>query len=82
MQPQIEGGRRRDARPPTRREAIGQAGAGGPRAVYDAPRQASRHAFNQDLQIQIDGSATQLVDLVDDGRAGHLRRPRSSRTAW
>ena len=38
-----------------------------PAAVYDAPRRASRHAFIQDLQIQIDGSATQLVDLSTTG---------------
>ena len=31
------------------------------------PRRASRHAFDQDVQIQIDGSATQLVDLSTTG---------------
>ena len=31
------------------------------------PRRASRHAFHQDVQIQIDGSATQLVDLSTTG---------------
>jgi hypothetical protein len=31
------------------------------------PRRASRHAFNQNVQIQIDGSATQLVDLSTTG---------------
>jgi hypothetical protein len=34
---------------------------------HQPPRRASRHAFNQDVQIQIDGSATQLVDLSTTG---------------
>ena len=38
-----------------------------PAEVYDAPRRASRYAFNHDVQIQIDGSATQLVDLSTTG---------------
>ena len=39
-----------------------------PAAVeHQPPRRASRHAFNQDVQIQIDGSATQLVDLSTTG---------------
>jgi hypothetical protein len=36
-------------------------------ASHEPPRRASRQAFNQDVQIQIDGSATQLVDLSTTG---------------
>jgi hypothetical protein len=35
--------------------------------VHDPPRRASRQAFNEDVQIQIDGSATLLVDLSMTG---------------
>jgi chromosome segregation ATPase len=35
--------------------------------VHDPPRRASRQAFNEDVQIQIDGSATMLVDLSMTG---------------
>jgi hypothetical protein len=38
-----------------------------PADVHDPPRRASRQAFNEDVQIQIDGSATMLVDLSMTG---------------
>jgi PilZ domain len=38
-----------------------------PADVHDPPRRASRQAFNEDVQIQIDGSATLLVDLSMTG---------------
>jgi chromosome segregation ATPase len=38
-----------------------------PRTVHDPPRRASRHAFSQVIEVQIDGSATQLVDLSTTG---------------
>jgi len=38
-----------------------------PAMHHDPPRRASRQAFNQEIQVQIDGSATQLVDLSTTG---------------
>jgi chromosome segregation ATPase len=35
--------------------------------THDPPRRASRQAFNEDVQVQIDGSATLLVDLSMTG---------------
>jgi hypothetical protein len=35
--------------------------------AHDPPRRASRQAFNEDVQVQIDGSATMLVDLSMTG---------------
>ncbi len=66
MQPQIEEAVEEPAPAPTRGKRSAKPEPA-PAAVYDAPRRASRHAFTQDLQIQIDGSATQLVDLSTTG---------------
>jgi hypothetical protein len=38
-----------------------------PAAVHDTPRRASRQAFDKEIQIQIDGGATLLVDLSMTG---------------
>ena len=52
--------------PQTAPAAAAARGSGDP-SYNSPPRRASRHAFNQDVQIQIDGSATQLVDFSTTG---------------
>jgi PilZ domain-containing protein len=38
-----------------------------PSATHDPPRRASRQAFSEEVQVQIDGSVTMLVDLSITG---------------